>query len=95
MRAFILGLVIGVIGIGISFLIQKPDLVVNGLLIAGLGSIILSGVFSGALASGDRVRANYSDEKDFRQRSNWSWNLFLLGIPIVLSSLAVYFLNKS
>lgn len=64
-----------------------------GLLILGLGAMALAAIFGGALSSGDRGRANYSDEEDFKQRMSWSTQLFLFGMPCVLSSLAIYLLN--
>lgn len=93
MRAFLIGLVIGILGFVVSLFLKEPGLAENGLLILGLGAMGLAAVFGGALSSGDRGRANYSDEQDFKQRMNWSTQLFLFGLPCVLASLAIYLLN--
>ncbi len=94
MRSFIAGIVVGILGLLTSILFENSKLANNSLLIIGIGSMILAAIFSGALASGDRVRANYSDEQDFRERMSWSLKLFLFGIPSLLASLAVYFIDK-
>lgn len=93
MRAFFMGLLIGGLGFLASFFLQEPGLVEKGLLILGLGALLLAAIFSGVLSSGDRSRANYSDEEDFKGRMNWSSQLFLFGLPCFLAFLAIYFLN--
>ncbi|TEB04403.1 hypothetical protein Psch_04130 [Pelotomaculum schinkii] len=93
MRSFIIGLVIAISGLVVSLFLDNPNMVVNGLLMVGVVPMVLAAIFSGALVSGDRVRANYSDEQDFRQRMRWSTNLFLFGIPNLLASLAIYSIN--
>lgn len=40
---------------------------------------LLAAIISGALGSGDRIRANYSDANDWRTRMNVAWYLFLAG----------------
>lgn len=93
MRAFLIGLISGSLGFLVSFFLKEPGLVEKGLLILGLGALLLAAIFSGVLSSGDRGRANYSDEEDFRGRMNWSLQLFLFGLPCFLAYLAIYFLN--
>ncbi len=93
MRSFIIGLVIAISGLVVSLFLDNPNMAVNGLLMVGVVPMVLAAIFSGALGSGDRVRANYSDEQDFRQRMRWSTNLFLFGIPNLLASLAIYSIN--
>ncbi|WP_242876344.1 DUF5316 family protein [Desulfosporosinus hippei] len=44
---------------------------------------------SGAYVSGDRVRGNYTDPKDFYERSRRSTNLFVFGLPCVLSAIVI------
>nr|WP_282433983.1 DUF5316 family protein [Desulfosporosinus lacus] len=61
------------------------------LFIIGFIPIIISGFMSGAYVSGDRVRGNYSDSKDFHERSVMSTKLFLFGIPVVLAAIAIHF----
>ena len=58
-----------------------------GLLIIGFIPIIISGFMSGVYVSGDRVRGNYSDSKNFGERSGRSTKLFLFGIPFVLAAI--------
>ncbi|WP_165574389.1 DUF5316 family protein [Desulfosporosinus sp. HMP52] len=46
---------------------------------------MIAGFMSGAYVSRDRVRGNYTDPKDFHERSRRSTNLFVFGLPCVLS----------
>lgn len=93
MRSLMVGLVVAILGLAVSFLMDNPGIIMNGLLIIGAVPMVLAAVFSGVLGSGDRVRANYSDEQDYRQRMRWSNNLFLFGLPNLLASLAIYAIN--
>lgn len=93
MRYFLTGLIVGVLGIIISFLLPNSDMVMYALFIIGFIPIIISGLMSGAYVSGDRVRGNYSDNKDFNERSGMSTKFFLFGIPCVLAAIAVIYLK--
>lgn len=92
MRSLLPGLIVGVLGIILSFVLQNSDMIMYGLFIIGLIPIIISGFMSGAYVSGDRVRGNYSYSKDFNERSGRSTKLFLFGIPCVLASIAIRFI---
>ncbi|WP_242832528.1 DUF5316 family protein [Desulfosporosinus orientis] len=48
---------------------------------------------SGAFISGDRVRANYSDSKDFIERTNLGSKLFLFGLPCLVAGIAISFIR--
>jgi hypothetical protein len=93
MRSLIVGLIVAIFGLVISLFINNPNLIMNGLLIIGAVPMVLAAIFSGVLGSGDRIRANYSDEQNYRQRMRWSNNLFLFGLPNLLASLAIYYTN--
>jgi len=93
MRSLLPGLIVGVLGIIYAFLFHNSEMVMYGLLIIGFIPIIISGFMSGAYVSGDRVRGNYSDSKDFNERSGRSTKLFLFGIPFVLAALAVQYIT--
>jgi len=93
MRSLLPGLIVGVVGIILSFVLPNSDMIMYGLLIIGFIPIIISGFMSGAYVSGDRVRGNYSDSKNFNERSGRSTKLFLFGIPCVLAALAVQFIT--
>lgn len=93
MRYFLTGLTVGVLGIIISFLLPNSDMVMYALFIIGFIPIIISGLMSGAYVSGDRVRGNYSNSKDFNERSGRSTKLFLFGMPCVLAAIAVIYLK--
>ncbi|MNN61461.1 hypothetical protein D3C81_1766960 [compost metagenome] len=58
----------------------------------GVFSLLLAGVFSGAIISGDRIRANNSIEtpEDNKTRQKYSTVLFLAGVPFLLTSLVIY-----
>jgi len=92
MRSFLPGLVVGVFGLIIAFFSHNSDIVMYSLFIIGFIPIIISGFMSGAYVSGDRVRGNYTDSKDFKERSGMSTKLFLFGIPCVLAAIAIHFL---
>jgi len=91
MRSFLSGVVVGVIGLISSFFLHNSDKVMYSLFIIGFIPIIISGFMSGAYVSGDRVRGNYSDSKDFNERSCRSTKLFMFGIPCVLAAIAIHF----
>ena len=93
MRSLLPGLIVGVLGVILSFVLQNSDMIMYGLFIIGFIPIIISGFMSGAYVSGDRVRGNYSDSKDFNERSGVSTKLFLFGIPCVLAAIAVHFIR--
>lgn len=92
MRSFLSGLVVGVIGLIISIFAQDTDKIIYTLLIIGFIPIIISGFMTGAYVSGDRVRGNYSDSKDFHERSGRSGKLFVFGLPCVLSAIVISFI---
>lgn len=92
MRSLLPGLIVGGLGIILSFVLQNSDMIMYGLFIIGFIPIIISGFMSGAYVSGDRVRGNYSDSKDFNERSGMSTKLFLFGIPCVLAAIAIHFI---
>lgn len=92
MRSLLPGLIIGVFVIIIAFIFHNSDMIMYGLFIIGFIPIIISGFMSGAYVSGNRVRGNYSDSKDFNERSGRSTKLFLFGIPCVLAAMAVHFI---
>lgn len=92
MRSFLSGLVVGVMGLIISFFTQDRDIIIYTLLIIGFIPIIISGFMTGAYVSGDRVRGNYSDSKDFHERTGRSTKLFAFGLPCVLSAIVISFI---
>jgi len=62
-------------------------IVVSGIL--GAGSLVISGMASGAFVSGDRNRANLAgeDREERRQRTSMMQKLFLFGAPIFAACL--------
>ena len=93
MRTLVAGLIVGILGIILSFVLKNSDMIMYGLFIIGFIPIIISGFMTGAYVSGDRVRGNYSDSKDFNERSGMSTKLFLFGMPCVLAAIAVLYLK--
>ena len=59
------------------------------LLLLGVVSLIISGILSGTFISGDRIRANYSEPKEFSERSRIGSMFFLFGIPCLLVGIAI------
>ncbi len=94
MRLFLPGLIIGILGLIISLFLHNADIIMYSLFTIGLIPIVISGFMSGAFVSGDRVRGNYSDSKDFNERSSMSSKLFLFGIPCVVAAMAIYYINQ-
>lgn len=89
-----IGIAISLFGLIISFLIDNPESIAGILLLIGIIPMVLSAIFSGALTSGDRIRANYTDKQDFKEKMSLSTTLFLLGAPCLLTSFAIYYFNK-
>lgn len=94
MRSLLPGLIVAVFGLIIALFLRHSDLIMYFLFIIGLIPIIISGFMSGAYVSGDRVRGNYSNSKDFKERSGISSKLFLFGIPCVTAAMAIYYINQ-
>lgn len=94
MRSLLPGVNVGVFGLIIALFTRSSDLVMYSLFIIGLIPIIISGFISGAYVSGDRVRGNYSNSKDFKERSGMSSKLFLFGLPCVIAAMAIYYINQ-
>lgn len=58
--------------------------------------ILLSAIFTGSLASGDRIRANHATEtpEDRRTRVNWAVNCALVGGPNLLAAIAILLFSR-
>lgn len=58
---------------------------------AGFGCWLLGAIYSGALLSGDRIRANAATEtvEDRRVRNRRAWQFFLIGLPNVLTAILI------
>nr|WP_253264284.1 DUF5316 domain-containing protein [Brevibacillus sp. MCWH] len=61
----------------------------NTFAVVGGAAWLFSAVCSGALLSGDRIRANYATEtaEDRKQRQKWAGRLFLFGLPFVVTAI--------
>lgn len=93
MRLLLPGIIVGFLGIILSFLLHNSEMIMYVLFVIGLVPIIISGFMTGAYVSGDRVRANYSDSLDFNDRLGMSSKLFLFGIPFILAAIAIYYIS--
>lgn len=58
---------------------------------AGGAFIIIAAITTGILGSGDRIRANYSDDTDWKMRMNVSWYCFLIGIINLTGSFMTWY----
>jgi hypothetical protein len=78
------------------FSVVKGDwtLIVPYALYVGGFFIIIAALLSGALASDDRLRANFSAEtgEDRKRRLAWSTKLLLIGLPNIVGSLLIYYM---
>lgn len=90
MRSFLFGLIVGGLLLVISLFLNDSTKIGYLLFSLGIIPMVISGFLSGAFASGDRARANYSDDEDFRERSKISSALFLFGIPCLLAGIAIH-----
>lgn len=83
MRSLLAG--VGLIGVGviISWLKQDEQFLLLYATFVGGGLWLVSAILSGALVSGDRIRANYATEtaEDRANRHLWMIRFFLAGIP--------------
>lgn len=93
MRTFLAGLIVGGLLLIISLFLNDPKIIMYVLLIIGIIPIAISGLMSGAFVSGERVRANYSDSKDFVERSNIGSKLFLFGLPCLVAGIAISYIR--
>jgi len=59
----------------------------------GGGLWLLSAILSGALLSGDRIRANYAteEEEDRHNRHLWMVRFFLAGVPCAITAVILLF----
>lgn len=92
MKAFLGGLILGGILLIVFIFVDNSKVLMYLLLVIGIVPIVISGFITGAFASGDRVRANYSNSDNFYQRSNIGTKLFLFGIPCLVAGIAIYFI---
>lgn len=78
---FIVGALLFLLGYFTQF--HYLFIIVSGIL--GAGSLVISGMASGALVSGDRNRANFAieDKEGRTQRTSMVQKLFLFGAPIL------------
>ncbi len=80
----------------VSFILGDWSLVYKFSGVIGLGSFIisalLSGAFSGAFISGDRMRANWTyDDSNNRDGGGWASKLFLFGVPNLVGAIIYLF----
>ncbi|WP_018933803.1 DUF5316 family protein [Gracilibacillus lacisalsi] len=94
MRYFLIGIIFAVIGVLLSIIIwgvDKAYVITGGIGIVFIG---ISMIFSGALLSGDRMRANYATEsaKDRRTRNTVTFRAALIGITNLIIALLIYYI---
>lgn len=92
--SFLIGILLSVIVI--IFSLAFNDLYL-GVKISGIVSaicIILAGIMSGSFASGDRIRASYSNEsnKDKTMRAKYSRILLVFAIPNIIVLIVCFFI---
>lgn len=91
---FLGGVCILFIIISISLIIQNLSIFTTVTGTIGIICIVISALFSGTLISGDRIRANYSDEQSNSMRTSWSLKILLLGLPCLLGLVVTYLIVK-
>lgn len=84
-RYFSVGVAIAIVVGIIAFILNDWSLLIKVSGIIGAISILGSAIFTGILGSGDRIRANYTNEEDEdrKVRQGLSSNLLLVGLPSI------------
>lgn len=90
------GILLAVVGVLVSSIIWGIS---KSYLIPGTIGVILIGlsmITSGALVSGDRMRANFATEtaQDRKKRNSITFRLALVGLPNLAMAFLIYFLYK-
>lgn len=92
MKSIVVGL--GIFGITLLVGIISGDFTITMFIsgLTGVISLLISGLLSGAFVSGDRVRANYSNEniEQSYKRQNLILVFFKIGIPNILGAIIIY-----
>lgn len=86
-QSFVSGLVIVILAVMIGFVSYDWSWLIRISGTVAFVSILGSAVVSGILGSGDRIRANYSREEDWKRRQEISLNLLLFGSPSIATAL--------
>ena len=94
MKYLLLGILLALVGVLASILIWDIEMVTTITGGIGLFFIVISFIFSGALVSGDRMRANLATEsvEDRNQRNNVGFRSALIAIPSFAVTILFYFL---
>jgi hypothetical protein len=82
------------IGFLVALITRNLD---TGIIVAGtigLALLLLAAIISGSLVSGDRTRANYTNNDDYRNRQNLAATILLIGLPSLLIGIAYYFVIR-
>ncbi|WP_028391007.1 DUF5316 domain-containing protein [Bacillus cihuensis] len=96
MRYFLIGIILSIIGFLVSLVVwgmDKAYFIPGGI---GFFFIGISMIFSGSMASGDQMRANFATEsvEDRRKRNRVTFRSALIGIPnLVMAFFFYFFLN--
>ncbi|WP_163581930.1 DUF5316 family protein [Gracilibacillus saliphilus] len=94
MKYFLIGIILSVLGIVLSIILWGIDqayMITGGIGIVFIG---ISMIFSGALLSGDRMRANYGTEstEDRKNRNTITIRTGVIGITNLIIALFIYFI---
>jgi len=93
MKYFLIGIVLAAVGLVLSILIWGVDQMYMIPSYAGFFFIGVAMISSGAMVSGDRMRANYATEekKDRRSREKFALHSALIGLPNIIITALLYF----
>ncbi|MCL1699553.1 DUF5316 domain-containing protein [Lysinibacillus sp. Bpr_S20] len=96
MKYLLIGLFLSLCGVLISIILwgMEKSYLVSGTV--GCIFIVISMIFSGAMVSGDRMRANFATETtDHRdERNKFTLNSLYIAIPNIVVAVLFYYLNK-
>lgn len=93
MKYFLIGLVVAVVALVISYITLGSDqtyVIPGGI---GFFFIVISMLFSGLMVNGDKMRANFATESkvDRRERTQTAVRTGLIGLPNILLAGFLYF----
>lgn len=93
MKKFLVGIGIVVVALLISVFLSDFTLLYKITGVVALISLIMSGLFSGAFVSGDRLGRNLQSEskEDKKQRFLMTNTILLIGLPNFLIAMVSYF----
>ncbi|MFB7157715.1 DUF5316 domain-containing protein [Lysinibacillus sp. NPDC056232] len=96
MKYLLIGVLLSLCGVFISLILWGMDKIYLVPGTVGCIFIVISMVFSGSMASGDRMRANFATETTGHrdERHKITINSLYIALPNIIVAVLFYYLNK-